>query len=115
MTRHRHTESEVAAKLATAEGMAAQGVLHREIAKLLGISVMTYHRWRKARALSASARDIAGAHSSVGREQTNRITDLQIENSRLRTLVNHLLLEKVKLTERLRGGDDTAMKKGWAQ
>jgi hypothetical protein len=95
--------------------MASQGLLHSDIAKSLDISLMTYHRWRKARALSASARDAAGAHSSVGREQMNQITDLQIENSRLRTLVTDLLLEKVKLTERLRSGDDTAMKKGWAQ
>ena len=49
VTRRRHTGSEIATKLATADGMAARGVLHRDIARSLGISVMTYHRWRKAR------------------------------------------------------------------
>ena len=49
VTRHRHTGSEIVAKLAMADEMAAQGTLHRDIANSLGISLMTYHRWRKAR------------------------------------------------------------------
>ena len=107
-TRHRHTESEIAAKLATAGGMAAEGVLHRDIAKLLGISVMTYHRWRKARgatfcSISQLATDAERAHIPAAREEIGHIRELKIENSRLRRLVTDLLLEKLELEESLRG------------
>ncbi len=108
VTRHRHTASEIAAKLATADGMAAQGVLHRDIAKLLGISVMTYHRWRKARgatvrSTSRLATDAERAEIQADREEIGQIRDLKIENSRLRRLVTDLLLEKLELEESLRG------------
>src|SRR5713101_2291793 len=108
VTRHRHTESEIVAKLATADGMAAQGVLHRDIAKSLGISVMTYHRWRKARGASARSRsqlaaDAERAEIPIDREEIAQIRELKIENSRLRRLVTDLLLEKVELEESLQG------------
>jgi putative transposase len=103
--RHRHSESEIAAKLGIADEMAVQGVLHGDIAKSLGISLMTYHRWRKARALvrltPGPARDNEGGDTSIEHEQMRRIRELQLENSRLRNLVTDLLLEKVKLAERL--------------
>jgi hypothetical protein len=67
---------------------------------------MTYHRWRKARALvcltPGPARD---SDASIEHEQMQRIRELQLENSRLRNLVTDLLLEKVKLTERLNESD----------
>ncbi len=108
VTRHRHTESEIAAKLATADGMAAQGVLHRDIAESLGISVMTYHRWRKARGATARstsrlAADADRAEIATDREEIGQIRELKIENSRLRRLVTDLLLEKLELEESLRG------------
>ncbi len=109
VAKHRHTASEVAMKLAMADDMAAQGRLHGDIAKSLGISLMTYHRWRKARgALARSVlRPIADAERidiSAEREQMSQIRELQLENSRLRRLVTDLLLEKVKLEEGLRAG-----------
>jgi hypothetical protein len=110
-TRHRHTESEIVAKLHLAGEMAAQGRLHGAIAKSLGISVMTYHRWRKAHGtLVHPAPQPARAEPtdiSLEREQMNQVRDLQLENSRLRRLVTDLLLEKVKLEERLSGTDFT--------
>lgn len=89
-----------------ADEMAAQGRLHGDIAKSLGVSLMTYHRWRKARGtlvprLVADAERFAIVND---REQTSQIRELQYENSRLRRLVTDLLLEKVKLEEDLRGG-----------
>jgi putative transposase len=106
--RHRHTESEIAAKLDIADDMAAQGRLHGDIAKSLGISLMTYHRWRKARGTLVRsaprlAREAERANAPIGREQMSQIRDLQLENSRLRNLVTDLLLEKVQLEERLNG------------
>jgi putative transposase len=110
--RHRHTESEIAAKLHIAGEMAAQGRLHGDIAKSLGISVMTYHRWRKARGTLGHptprlAHDAERTDVPIEREQMSQIRDLQLENSRLRRLVTDLLLEKVKLEERFSPSDFT--------
>src|SRR5262245_66100134 len=44
----RHSRVEIASKLAQANDLAAQGKLQTEIARTLGVSVMTLHRWRKA-------------------------------------------------------------------
>jgi hypothetical protein len=88
--------------------MAAQGVLHRDIAKLLGISVMTYHRWRTAwgatvRSMPRLADDADQVQILADREEIGQISELKIENSRLRRLVTDLLLEKLELEESLRG------------
>jgi DNA invertase Pin-like site-specific DNA recombinase len=42
-----HPKAEIAAKLAQADDLATQGKLQSEIARALGVSVMTLHRWRK--------------------------------------------------------------------
>src|SRR5712691_5240354 len=44
----RHSKVEIATKLAQANGLATQGKLQSDIARTLGVSVMTLHRWRKA-------------------------------------------------------------------
>jgi transposase len=89
-----------------ADEMAVQGRLHGDIAKSLGISLMTYHRWRKARRLAHPAPKpaTAGAPTDIlpEREQMNQIRELRLENLRLRRLVADLLLEKDKLEEGLR-------------
>jgi transposase-like protein len=101
MKKRRHTRAEIAAKLSQAAAMSAQGRLHSDIAKALGISAMTYHRWRKAREPSSLV--VGSQHSAdlktspIG--QTTRISELQVENSRLRRLVTDLLLEKMNLEE----------------
>jgi hypothetical protein len=109
-TRHRHTESEIAEKLYIAGELAAQGKLHSVIAKSLGISVMTYHRWRKVRGTSIRptiqlANEGERPDIPIERPQASLIRELQLENSRLRRLVTDLLLEKVELEERMSGRD----------
>ena len=79
---------EIATKLVQANDLATQGKLQSEIARTLGVSVMTLHRWRK----DGSQPDRA---PSGGAE----LAELQIENSRLRRLVTDLLLEKTRLEE----------------
>jgi putative transposase len=70
----RYSRAEIARKLARANNLATQGKRQSEIARALDVSVMTLHRWRKAR---------------------DPIAQLQHENSLLRRLVTDLLLEKI--------------------
>ena len=81
----RHSRVEIATKLAQANHLATQGKLQSEIARTLGVSIMTLHRWRK----EASQPDRA----------PSGVAELQLENSRLRRLVTDLLLEKTRLEE----------------
>ena len=53
LKRKRHSRVEMATKLAQANELATQGKLQSEIARTLGVSVMTLHRWRKAAAQPA--------------------------------------------------------------
>jgi transcriptional regulator with XRE-family HTH domain len=103
MKKRRHTPEEAAAKLRQAHEMIAQGKLQSEAAKALGISVMTYHRWRKARAepRAPSGAALENGKGAIERDLDARITELQVENSRLRRLVTDQLLEKMLLEETL--------------
>jgi len=103
MKKQRHTEAEIAAKLEQADNMSAQGELQGDIAKALRVSLMTYHRWRKASRGAAPhpAGEVRNTELLDGREQIRQIGELKLENSRLRRLVTDLLLEKMTLEERL--------------
>ena len=97
----RHSRAEIAAKLAQANDLATRGRLQSEIARTLGVSVMTLHRWRKAshgRQPAFVATHEAGQPNRT-RGGGDRIAELQLENSRLRRLVTDLLLEKIRLEE----------------
>ncbi len=82
--------------------MTAEGRLQGDVAKALGVSVMTYHRWRKARESTQptiAARPTEVTRDASSNEQAKRISDLVLENSRLRRLVTDLLLEKMNIEE----------------
>ena len=93
----RHSRVEIASKLTQANDLTRQGKLQSEIARTLGVSVMTLHRWRKAPPGRQPAPEAGQPDRTRGRG--DRIAELQLENSRLRRLVTDLLLEKVKLEE----------------
>jgi len=97
----RHSRVEIASKLAQANDLATQGKLQSEIARTLGVSVMTLHRWRKAPPGPQAEFAAIQETGQLGRTRGggDRIAELQLENSRLRRLVTDLLLEKVKLEE----------------
>jgi putative transposase len=102
--RKRHTPAEIAAKLATADALLANGMRQQEVARSLGISVMTFHRWRKAQPDRRRAASIVSSHPTQDEavsesKQLERIADLELENARLRRLVTDLLLDKVKLEQ----------------
>jgi hypothetical protein len=105
MRKKRHTPEEIATKLRQADEMVAHGKLHGEVARALGVSVMTYHRWRKARAAQAHrpSRMPVEARSRLAEGDDARLTALELENTRLRRLVTDLLLEKMRLEEILGG------------
>ena len=97
----KHSGMEIATKLAQASDLATQGKLQSEIARTLGVSVMTLHRWRKAPRIPQLA--LMRTHEVTRPDRTrgvdDRIAELQLENSRLRRLVTDLLLEKIRLEE----------------
>jgi transposase len=102
--RKRHSSAEIAAKLEEANALVAQGKRQQDIARALGISVMTFHRWRKAQLARSDtplqpASRAGGLDGLTDQDPGQRIAQLELENSRLRRLVTDLLLEKVRLEE----------------
>lgn len=97
MAGKRHTNVEIATKLRQADEMAAKGMTQQEIARLLGVSIMTYHRWKKhpVNQSPSSQPDPQEAR------QSDDLAELEVENERLRRLVTDLLLEKMALQEQL--------------
>jgi transposase-like protein len=102
----RRTAAEIRAKLEEASALAAEGRTQSEIAQALDISVMTFHRWRKAlsQRLPSAARlptqaPLTASRELTSSEQLERFAQLQLENTRLRKLVTDLLLEKMQLED----------------
>jgi putative transposase len=104
--RKRHTQTEISTKLAEADALIANGSRQREVARALGVCVMTFHRWRKARAAPRKATSMLAGQASANskQEQLDRINELQLENLRLRRLVTDVLLEKIVIKEALGEG-----------
>jgi hypothetical protein len=103
MRLRRHSPQEIAAKLHQAEELLQLGKRQAEVAHTLGISVMTYHRWRAAARAAVQSPSITPempvSPTRDLSERTSRLDDLEAENARLRRLVIELLLENVKLKE----------------
>src|SRR6516162_6112746 len=83
--RKKHSRAEMATKLAQANELATQGKLQSEVARRLGVSVMTLHRWRKAppgpqRALVVTRE---AREPDRTRGAGDLIAELQLENSRI--------------------------------
>jgi putative transposase len=95
----KHAKAQIAAKLAQADGLVAQGKLQSEIARTLGVSVMTLHRWRKMPPVAQAVPAVVNDSKQFDQGPQARIAELQLENSRLRRLVTDLLLEKMKREE----------------
>jgi hypothetical protein len=103
----RHTAAEIATKLDEGISLAAAGRTQNDIAQALGVSVMTFHRWRKAMPQHLRSRldstsmpkPIVPVTNFPAAERSDRIAELQLENGRLRKLVTDLLLEKMSLED----------------
>src|SRR5215813_13782881 len=103
--KRKHAKAEIVAKLAQADELATQGKLQSEIAHMLGVSVMTLHRWRKLPSAAQAISTGLNGSSRTDQAPEARIAELQLENSRLRGLVTDLLLEKMKLEEEIQAGE----------
>ena len=116
MPQKRHSPDEIASKLLQSDKLAEEGKPQVEIARALGVSVMTYHRWRKTRNprladpsgyVRANGNGAADTIDNTGLQRhddgdlLNRISDLHAENSRLRRLITDQLLETDRLEEKL--------------
>lgn len=88
--RHRHTPEEIVSKLDEATTMLQRGMRMADVAKALGVSEATFHRWR---ADYGNRRDLS-AH---------QFKELQTENLRLRRQVAEQELHLTMLEEIARG------------
>ena len=89
MAKHPRPE-EIVAKLRPADGLIAQGQSVAEAIRAIGVSEVTYYRWR---------REFGGLKS----DQVRRMKDLETENQRLRKAIADLTLDKLILQEASRG------------
>ena len=90
MARKHYTAEQIIKKLREAEVLVNQGKRVEEICRKLGVSDVTYYRWRKE-------------YGGMQVEQAKRLKDLEKENSRLKKLVADLSLDKAIRKEASRG------------
>ncbi|ABD06344.1 conserved hypothetical protein [Rhodopseudomonas palustris HaA2] len=98
----RHGTIQIASKLRLARELAARGKTQAEICKELGISVMTFHRWRKMVPEPSAATPetpTAPVLDASERSSTKTEDELLDENRRLKRIITDLLLDKMKLEE----------------
>ena len=72
--KNRHTPEQIVRMLREAEAELAAGVSVPEIARKLGISEATFHRWRNH-------------HGGMKADATKRLKELEEENARLKKIV----------------------------
>jgi putative transposase len=90
MVKKRYAPEQIINKLREAEVMLSQGATLSAILKKIGISDVTYYRWRKE-------------YGGMRVDQAKRLKDLEQENSRLKKLVADLSLDNAILKEASRG------------
>ena len=90
MPRKNYRPEEIITKLREADILISQGQTVASVIKSLGVSEVTYYRWRK---------DYGGMNTS----QLKRLKELEQENARLRQAVSDLTLDKLILKEAAEG------------
>ncbi|MEJ0092071.1 MAG: IS3 family transposase [Methylocella sp.] len=86
MPRKRHKAEEIVAKLRQVEVLSAQGRPVAEAIRSIGVTEVTYYRWRSE-------------YGGLKGDQVKRLKELEAENTRLRRAVSDLTLEKLILKE----------------
>jgi putative transposase len=90
MARKWHSAEEIVAKLRQVEVLTAQGRPVAEAVRAIGVTEVTYYRWRSE-------------YGGLKGDQVKRLKELEVENSRLRRAVSDLTLDKMILAEAARG------------
>lgn len=90
MARKRHTAEEIVSKLRQVDVLMAQGRLVADAARAIGVTEVTYYRWRNE-------------YGGLKGDQVKRLKELEAENSRLRRAVSDLTLDKLILAEAAKG------------
>jgi len=86
----RHTPEQIVRKLREADAQLAAGVPIPEVARQLGISEATFHRWRNQ-------------YGGMKADATKRLKELEKENARLKKIVADQVLDISILKEVSRG------------
>ena len=86
MPRKRHKAEEIVTKLRQVEVLTAQGRTVAEAIRSIGVTEVTYYRWRNE-------------YGGLKGDQVKRLKELEAENLRLRRAVSDLTLEKLILKE----------------
>jgi transposase-like protein len=84
------TPEQIIKKLREAEVLLSKGEKVEQVIRKLGVSDVTYYRWRKE-------------YGGMKVEQARRLKDLESENARLKKLVAELSLDNAILKEVSRG------------
>ena len=90
MARKRYKPEEIVSLLRQAEVLHGQGMSMADAIRQLGISEVTYYRWRKE-------------YGGLSGDRLRRLKELEKENERLRRAVSDLTLDKQILAEAARG------------
>ena len=90
MANKRPKPEEIVSKLRQVEVLRGQGMTLANAVRQIGVSELTYYRWRKQ-------------YGGMSRDQLRLLKELQKENERLRKAVADLTLDKLILTEAARG------------
>jgi len=86
----RHKPEEIIAKLRQVEVMTGQGTSMADAIRSIGVTEVTYYRWRSE-------------YGGLKVDQVKRLKELEVENARLRKAVSDLTLDKLILKEAARG------------
>ena len=86
----RHTAEEIVSKLRQVDVLTAQGRTVAEAIRQIGVTEVTYYRWRSE-------------YGGLKSDQVKRLQELGMENARLRRAVSDLTLEKLILKEAASG------------
>ena len=90
MARKRHTTEEIIRKLREADVLIGQGTIVVDVIRQLGVSDVTYYRWRKQ-------------YGGLKVDQAKRFRDFGKENARLKRLLADAKLDKSILREGVSG------------
>ena len=86
----RHKPAAIIAKLRLVEVMTGQGTSMADAIRSIGVTEVTYYRWRSE-------------YGGMKLDQVKRLKELEVENARLRKAVSDLTLDKLILKEAARG------------